>query len=209
MGLLDAIRDLFGGARSAETARPTSASTPASPSVRFDAQVETGPRHAEPLHNRTYLTADESAELLRLDATGHPPLRFVDRNGALWLAEVTTGKLVNVGNRYLRRLGIWGVKVRGTTYYDGHARLGPVELVREPNNPYDPNAVAIHVDGVMLGHFNKGMARSLSKLLDGGEPLVAEVISVDPPKVIAARRELIDFLHRSRRDLRIRGQIRS
>lgn len=48
----------------------------------------------------------------------------------------------------------------------------------------------------MVGHYNKGMARRLAKLLDGGEPLVACFIEVDPPKVLAASQDIIRYLYR-------------
>ncbi|MDQ1700608.1 MAG: hypothetical protein QOG34_2471 [Frankiaceae bacterium] len=35
-----------------------------------------------------------------------------------------------------------------------------IVLVPEPNNPYDPNAVAIHVDGGIVGHLARDMAAS-------------------------------------------------
>lgn len=82
-------------------------------------------------------------------------------------------------------------------YYHGTARLGPAALVREPDNPHDRNAVAIYVDGRIIGHFNRGMAPGLSKLLDAGEPLQAAVISTDPTKVLAARPEVLAHLRRN------------
>lgn len=149
-----------------------------------------------PTYERTYLPQDRHAELLQPRPDGLPPLRLVRHSGALWLREDTTGLLVNVDNRYLPRLGIWGAKLRGHNHYDGRAVLGPAELVREPENPFDPNAVAVHADGVIVGHYNKGMARRLAKLLDGGEPLVASFIEVDPPKVLAASQGIMRYLYR-------------
>lgn len=78
----------------------------------------------------------------------------------------------------------------------GTLRVGPVELVREPDNPYDANAVAIHQDGQRVGYFNKGMSSELAKVLDRGEELQAMGISADPPKVVASSPNIMDHLVR-------------
>lgn len=190
MGLLSSIREVLGIAsvsrREAPAQRP--------PVVTRSAEVVTAQPEG---YESVYLSTERQAELLVPRADGLPPLHLVRHAGALWLAEDTSGKLINVDNRYLRRLGIFGVKVRGTRYYNGTARLGPAELVREPDNPHDPNAVGIHVGGEMLGHYNKGMARSLAKRLDMGEPLQAMVISTDPAKVISAPSDVLRHLYRT------------
>ncbi|WP_136024845.1 HIRAN domain-containing protein [Microbacterium sp. K27] len=192
MGFIDAVRGVLGMA-------PVRQSEPERPSTRVSSPARTATPHARTsgaTHESAYLPEEDHARLLQPGHDGLPPLALVRRNGALWLAETSTGKLINVDNRYLRRLGIFGVKVRGTRYYNGTAKLGPAELVREPDNPHDPNAIAIHVDGEMLGHYNKGTARSLAKRLDAGEPLQAMVISADPAKVIAAPTEILRHLYR-------------
>jgi len=190
MGLLNSIREVLGIA----SASPGEAPAPRPPDVTYRAELVTSQHEG---YDSVYLSTERQAELLVPRADGLPPLHLVRHAGALWLAEDTTGKLINVDNRYLRRLGIFGVKVRGTRYYTGRARLGPAALVREPDNPHDPNAVAIHVGGEMLGHYNKGMARSLAKRLDAGEPLQAAVISTDPAKVISAPSDILRHLYRT------------
>lgn len=186
MGFFDSIRAVLAGKPPA----PTSPGSPPHARVTFRAEVVREP------HESAYLGQEDHARLLQPTADGLAPLHFVRRDGALWLAEDTTGKLINVDNRALRRLGIWGVKVRGRSLYSGAQRLGPADLIREPDNPYDSNAVAIHVDGHMIGYYNKGMAPALAKLLDAGEPLEATVISTDPAKVLAARPEVLAHLGR-------------
>ncbi|WP_270365327.1 HIRAN domain-containing protein [Microbacterium algeriense] len=190
MGLLKSIREVLGiGSRG-----PGEAPARRPPDVTYRAELVSAQHEG---YESVYLSTERQAELLAPRADGLPPLHLVRHAGALWLAEDTTGKLINVDNRYLRRLGIFGVKVRGTPYYTGRARLGPAALVREPDNPHDPNAVAIHVGGEMLGHYNKGMARSLAKRLDAGEPLQAVVISTDPAKVISAPSDILRHLYRT------------
>ena len=193
MGFFDSIRALLGTPpppppRSAPVS-PTPQPTP-QPRVAFRGDVSRGS------HERSYLKQEDITRLLKPNADGLAPLHFVRRGGALWLAEDTTGKLVNLDARGLRRLGIWGVKVRGRSLYSGAQRLGPADLVREPDNPHDSNAVAIHVDGHMIGYYNKGMTPGLAKLLDAGEPLEAIVVSTDPAKVLSARPEVLAHLRR-------------
>ncbi|MBL5975338.1 MAG: hypothetical protein D3X82_16720 [Candidatus Leucobacter sulfamidivorax] len=154
------------------------------------------PRRGPPSgYQSPYLSGEKSEQLLVAGADGMPPLWLVRRDGALWLAERSTGLLVNVGNRQLRKLGIWSVRVRGDQHYRAKPRLGPVTLVREPENPHDRNAVAIHVESGKVGYFNKQMAASLAKELDAGTALEAEMISVNPPKVIAAAPRIMAHLH--------------
>jgi hypothetical protein len=154
---------------------------------------------APPGYVSPYLPGPLAVELLVLGADGLPPLYFTMHEGAWWLAEVSTDKLVNVGTRQLRRLGIWSCRVRGDAYADGRLRVGPVDLMREPSNPHDPNAVAIHQDGEHVGYFNRGMAPGLAKVLDHGGELLAVGVSADPPKVVAASPEVMRHLTRRMR----------
>jgi hypothetical protein len=50
----------------------------------------------------------------------------------------------------------------------------PVALVREPNNPYDPRAVAVHtLAGASLGYVPRGMTAPFND----GPPLEATVLA--------------------------------
>lgn len=139
-----------------------------------------------------YLDSDKCRELLVKGSGGIIPLKLKEFEGALWLTEISTEKLVNVGNRNLLSLGIWSCRVRGDIYYQAEiakSALIPgstVSLVHESTNPYDKNAVAIKGAGGTIGYFNKAMARALSKYLASELPLEALVISTMPLKVIAA-----------------------
>ena len=64
--------------------------------------------------------------------------------------------------------------------------MGPDELVREPDNRFDPHAVAVHSRARKVGFFNKQMAPALAALLDAGQSLDAYLISASPPRIIAA-----------------------
>lgn len=162
----------------------------------------TKPIHTEARQQASiYLPSERFADLLKPGPNGLPPLHIVAHKGAYWLAEDSTGLLVNVGNRFLRKLGIWSVSVRGTRYYDQTSvKTGPAFLIREPNNVHDPNAVAIHVNGSTIGYFNKQMAVGLAKEIDAGAQLYAYVISAGeevPTKVIAGEITLLNHLFRT------------
>lgn len=196
MGLLDWL-----GRRRPPTVHPGDVGTPARPTLISRHETATGftvsayasggrpDGYVSP-----YLSADDAETLLRLNERGMPNLRIVEFRNEWWLAETSTGRLVNAGSRALKRLGIWSVRVRGDEYAPGVLRIGPASLVREPENEFDPNAVAIYQNGVRCGYWNKGGARSLAKLLDGGQTLSAYAISAQPPKVIAAEESVMNHL---------------
>lgn len=152
-----------------------------------------------------YLHSSLWDQLLVLQPDGLPPLKLARHEGALWLAERRTGKLVQVENRKLRSLGVWSAKVRGTDYYRAAWKAtdiyigAPVSLVREPNNEHDSNAVAIHgsPDHGALGHVNKQMAVGLAKVMDSGEPLMAIALSSSPLKVVAGSPAVMAWIQHS------------
>jgi hypothetical protein len=46
---------------------------------------------------------------------------------------------------------------------------GPIELVREPHNPHDGNAVAVpNIGGQQLGYLKREVAQWFAPILDGG-----------------------------------------
>lgn len=54
-----------------------------------------------------------------------------------------------------------------------------LQLQREPNNPSDPNAVAVYtVEGKQIGYLNKVDAREIAKLLDAGVTIDARIVDI-------------------------------
>lgn len=43
-----------------------------------------------------------------------------------------------------------------------------VTLVREPENPFDPNAVAVHIEGTKVGHLARADAALIAPIMDAG-----------------------------------------
>lgn len=77
--------------------------------------------------------------------------------------------------------------VRGFQYYEGPKiidrinRDGLVDLVREPDNPYDENAIAIHFEGKKIGYVPREDNLVLSNIIDAGLlDLQAEITFVEP-----------------------------
>lgn len=78
------------------------------------------------------------------------------------------------------------VSIVGSTFHPGAgnwiAKLPPgqqLRVEREPGNPYDANAIAVHIFQQKLGHFPRGFAAEVAPLMDAGYKLTA-VKSRDP-----------------------------
>lgn len=207
MGLWQAIKEYWAASEEVERSKRTVAPGPIV-QVAFTREERNSATNeqmrAEGRDNSVYLHSSQWNDLLVPDANGMPPLRFKEHNGRLWFAEDSTGKLVKVANRKLRSLGIWSCKLRGGKYYPDAVkatRIKPfaaAQLVREPDNPHDPHAVAVHTNGGHVGYFNKAMASGLAKRLDAGEVLVAIIASRGTPiNVVAASPQIMAHLRRN------------
>lgn len=75
---------------------------------------------------------------------------------------------------------IAGVTFEGRQKIVGNLAVGQrLKLVREPNNPYDPNAIAIKTeDSQHLGYINKKLASAIAPEMDSGVKFRASVSSV-------------------------------
>lgn len=99
--------------------------------------------------------------------------------------------MVNPNSARLHTLGLHCFRVRGVTYNAAAVRAGNfrpgarVQLVREPDNEHDPNAIAVYAAGETeaAGYVNKLNARRLAKRLDADEELAAISIRGDRPGV--------------------------
>lgn len=56
----------------------------------------------------------------------------------------------------------------------------PAVLIRNPDNPYDENAIEVHVPalGEMIGHLPRDLSAKLAPLMDDGMEWTAEIESV-------------------------------
>lgn len=76
-------------------------------------------------------------------------------------------------------------QLAGFQYYRGEAlwpslRVGaPLSLVREPENRYDRDAVAVYCGGDKLGFVPQLENRALAQMLDRGERLEARIVALN------------------------------
>lgn len=54
----------------------------------------------------------------------------------------------------------------------------PLEIVRDPNNKFDPNAISIRLDGAHLGFIPKDLAAQIAPLIDAGGLFSADAMYV-------------------------------
>ncbi|WP_179855078.1 HIRAN domain-containing protein [Paractinoplanes atraurantiacus] len=175
MGLLDAIRRR----RSSPPAADTS-DTPEPPR-----RTVAAPPVQRTREDSCYVPADVDATRF-IGADGLPTLHLIsyrDTGGekVLRLCEDATGLLVGPSHRRLAHAGIYMSQLRGEAYHEQACKSGDfqpgtlVKLVREPDNAYDPNAVAVYdkTGRHLAAYLNKQKARMVAKLLDTGVDLRA------------------------------------
>ena len=81
---------------------------------------------------------------------------------------------------YERSRNLLDCHIAGFTYYDGLDVIGdlklgaPVTLKSEPENPHDPNAVAIYYEGTKLGYVPQYKNSYISNLLYFGHDEIVE-----------------------------------
>jgi single-stranded-DNA-specific exonuclease len=74
---------------------------------------------------------------------------------------------------------IAGVSFEGRQDVIAGLRAGaPLDLVREPDNPHDRNAIAVHYGNLQLGFFNRRLAARIAPVIDAGMRYRARVASL-------------------------------
>ena len=142
-------------------------------------------------------------EAVRLDEAGLPTVVLLRDRGRLNFSVPELG-VINPHGPELRRVGIYSFRVRGDTYYpaeNARANTKPgatLTLKREPNNPHDPNAIAIcnPRTGGTLGYVNKGNARAIARRMDSGEVLACRTLrgGDQPTEVIITTAPIMEHL---------------
>ena len=59
----------------------------------------------------------------------------------------------------------------------GCEAIGSYALVREPDNPFDPNAIRVELAGYLLGYVPRAYAKELAPLMDEGRQFIAIFVS--------------------------------
>lgn len=129
-----------------------------------------------------YVPKEDEARYLTRDAAGLPELRLVDSGDRLsiWSA-VDGGALINPKGPGLRKLGLHTSYAHGSQYYAATFKAADlskgqrVDLVRQPDNPHDANAIAMCAPGstVRFAHVQKGRAPAIARRMDAGEDMAA------------------------------------
>jgi hypothetical protein len=109
------------------------------------------------------------------------PYQNTGGESVLHLCEDMTGLLVSPRDNRLPRAGVYVSQLRGQAFHRlgctaGDFRPGaPLRLAREPDNEFDPNAVAVYDDTGrhLAAYVDNQKARILARLIDSGEPIEA------------------------------------
>jgi hypothetical protein len=168
--------------------------------------------------DRWYVPQDGNRQRFADPDGGMPTLHLIryreSGEQVLRLCEDATGLLVGPTDRRLAPAGIYVTNLRGESYHKTACRRGDfspgaaVRLKPEPDNKYDPFAVAITADAdgaPVAAYVNKAKARTLAKLLDQGIDLHAVSLrgtsantTCEQISVLVARPEVVAHLLSSR-----------
>ena len=86
-------------------------------------------------------------------------------------------------------------KLAGVTFGDcqanikkwGCADIGTYAVIREPDNPYDPNAVRVSFLGAYdMGYLPRQVAATLAPMMDAGRTFLAEFVKINELAEIAS-----------------------
>jgi len=65
----------------------------------------------------------------------------------------------------------------------GNKDIGSYALVREPDNPHDPNAIRVALFGeIFMGYVPKEIAKDLAPLMDDGRSFMAFFVKLNLPR---------------------------
>lgn len=92
---------------------------------------------------------------------------------------------LSIPKPFERDIFLFDTFIAGTTHIEGIEELVPfldigskLEFYREPNNPFDPNAIVIkNADGVKIGYVPKADNIVFSRLMDAGKLLFGKITS--------------------------------
>ena len=89
-----------------------------------------------------------------------------------------------MSKREAQRFEIVSGRVAGLSYHVGHEEVvallptnTPLQLVREPTNAHDGNAVRLDVSGRKIGYVPATMSRMIAALIDNGYDVRGHILS--------------------------------
>jgi hypothetical protein len=130
---------------------------------------------------RDFVPKEQEDRYLTRDANGLPTLRLVDTGHRLVITTpLAGGAVINPRGPGLRRFGLYTTPARGwnfnrAAYRAADLRKGRwVDLLPQPTNRHDPNAVALCSPGSrsVFGYVQRGKARAVGKLIESGKDVV-------------------------------------
>ncbi len=129
-----------------------------------------------------YVSKEDEGRYMTRKADGLPNLHIADAGDrlAIW-SPVDGGGLINPKGPGLRHLGLYASYARGADHYRSAYRAADlskgkwVDLVREPDNPHDKNAVAMCAPGsrIAFAYVQRGRAPAVARRMDAGEDMAA------------------------------------
>ena len=108
----------------------------------------------------------------------------------------------NAENKLLKKVHLDNFHIAGFGYWEGceafeHLKIGTkLELVREPDNAFDPYAIAIYYQEFKLGYVPRANNHDLSKYLDMGLDHIheARIQRISPDQNLESQIEIILYL---------------
>lgn len=165
----------------------------ARPSRAMDAfarAVETELNALERTPVRAALAATLAARRPHRRPAYRPPRRL-DTESERELATVLTRLRPPLADGELVRDFVAGYQFHGGIALEPHMGVGDrLELVREPDNPHDPLAVALRWRGEPIGYVPRRVNAQIARLLDAGEPLLCQITRFDEQADLWERVEL-------------------
>lgn len=129
-----------------------------------------------------YVPKEDEGRYLTRKADGPPNLHLADAGDrlAIW-SPVDGGGLINPKGPGLRNLGLYASYARGADHYRSAYRAADlskgkwIDLVREPENPHDKNAVSMCAprSRIAFAYVQRGRAPAVARRIDAGEDMAA------------------------------------
>lgn len=148
--------------------------------ARTPSLSQPSPSHSSQHHRYGYVGGDETthteaereAWLLPTSSQAHSDETDIYET-------IASTQNVAVGSEDFVKYSEIPTKIVGVRYYKGFATFGEhVEILREPGNPYDSNAVRVdNMVGEQIGHIPKTMAKKIAPYLDNGLLAIEAVIA--------------------------------
>ena len=80
-------------------------------------------------------------------------------------------------NQIIRLAGVSFKDAQPNIRQFGCPAIGTYALIREPDNPHDPNAIEVSLGGVwFMGYVPSWLAKILAPMMDGGRTFLAEFV---------------------------------